>query len=59
MAQIALAWLLSMPGTTAPIIGANTPAQLAESLGAAGLRLSVDERATLEAASGPATEDSD
>ena len=59
MAQIALAWLLTMPGTTAPIIGANTPAQLAESLGAAGLRLSVDDMATLDAAARPATEDSD
>ncbi len=59
MAQIALAWLLTMPDTTAPIIGANTPAQLAESLGAAGLRLSVDDMATLDAAARPATEDSD
>lgn len=59
MAQIALAWLLSMPGTTAPIIGANTPAQLAESLGAAGLRLSVEEMAAFEAATRPAAEGSD
>ena len=59
LAQIALAWLLSMPGTTAPIIGANTPAQLAESLGAAGLRLSAEEMAALEAVTRPATQDSD
>ncbi len=59
MAQIALAWLLSMPGTTAPIIGANTPAQLAESLGATGLRLSADELAALDRPTRAAAEDAD
>ncbi len=43
LSQIALAWLLSQPGVTAPIIGANTPEQLAESLGATGLRLTAEE----------------
>jgi aryl-alcohol dehydrogenase-like predicted oxidoreductase len=42
-AQTALAWLLSQPVITAPIIGANTVEQLAESLGAAGVRLSSEE----------------
>jgi aryl-alcohol dehydrogenase-like predicted oxidoreductase len=33
-AQVALAWALGRPGVTAPIIGARTPAQLLENLGA-------------------------
>ena len=37
VSQTALAWLLTNPVVTAPIIGANTAAQLQESLGAAGL----------------------
>jgi aryl-alcohol dehydrogenase-like predicted oxidoreductase len=41
--QIALAWLLSQPVITAPIIGANSVEQLHESLGAAGVRLSAEE----------------
>ena len=51
ISQMALGWILSMPNTTAPIVGANTPAQLAESLGAVGLRLTTDELAALDAAS--------
>lgn len=43
IAQTALAWLLSNPVITAPIIGANTVEQLREGLGAAGYRLSADE----------------
>lgn len=43
IAQTALAWLLTNPVVTAPIIGANSAAQLAESLGAAGYRLSAAE----------------
>ncbi len=54
--QIALGWLLTQPNLTAPIIGANTPAQLTESLGAAGLRLSPAEMQRLEAASAWQTE---
>lgn len=41
--QTALAWLLSNPVVTAPIIGANNAGQLRESLGAAGYRLEADE----------------
>jgi aryl-alcohol dehydrogenase-like predicted oxidoreductase len=48
IAQMALGWLLSREFVAAPIIGANTPAQLADSLGAAGLRLSADERRALD-----------
>lgn len=43
VAQTALAWLLSNPVMTAPIVGANTAAQLQESLGAVGYRLSAEE----------------
>ncbi len=45
--QTALAWQLTNPVITAPIIGANMPAQLQESLGAAGYRLTVAEMETL------------
>ena len=46
-AQTALAWLLTNPVVTAPIIGANTAAQLQESLGAAGYRLNPAEMESL------------
>jgi aryl-alcohol dehydrogenase-like predicted oxidoreductase len=38
-AQVALAWLAARPGVTAPIASATSPAQLAELVGAATLRL--------------------
>jgi aryl-alcohol dehydrogenase-like predicted oxidoreductase len=47
-AQMALGWLLSQDCVDSVIIGANTPAQLADSLGATGLRLSADELKTLD-----------
>jgi aryl-alcohol dehydrogenase-like predicted oxidoreductase len=50
-AQVALAWLLAQPSVAAPIVGANTPEQLAASLGAADLLLSSDQIAQLGAAS--------
>lgn len=43
VAQTALAWLLTNPTVTAPIIGANTAAQCKETLAAAGYRLSAEE----------------
>ncbi len=46
--QIALAWLLSNPVITSPIIGANNVAQLSESLGAVGFRLSAEEKKSLD-----------
>lgn len=49
--QVALAWLLAKPNVAAPIIGANTPAQLADSLGAVGLRLDAAAVKALEDAS--------
>ncbi|WP_394793687.1 aldo/keto reductase [Armatimonas sp.] len=44
VAQTALAWLLTNPVVTAPIIGANNPEQLKDSLGAAGYRLKPEEQ---------------
>ncbi len=49
--QTALAWLLSNPVITAPIIGASNVEQLNESLGAAGYRLGDAEIAALNEAS--------
>ncbi len=48
-AQIALAWLLSKPGVTAPIVGATKLAHLDDAVAAAGLTLTEAEVATLEA----------
>ena len=47
-AQMALAWLLTKENVSSVIIGANTTAQLADSLGASGLRLSADEMVALD-----------
>jgi aryl-alcohol dehydrogenase-like predicted oxidoreductase len=52
--QVAIAWLLGVDGVTAPILGARTPAQLDELLGAGELELSAEERARLEAPAPPA-----
>jgi aryl-alcohol dehydrogenase (NADP+) len=49
MAEIALAWLLSRPGVTAPIIGATKLDQLQTSLRAVSLKLTPEEIAALEA----------
>ncbi len=50
VAHVALAWLMSKPAITAPIIGARTVAQLQEVVGATELTLSADEVAQLDAA---------
>jgi aryl-alcohol dehydrogenase-like predicted oxidoreductase len=47
-AQVALAWLLSKPGVTAPIVGSTKPAHLEDALAAEQLTLSADEVASLE-----------
>ena len=50
-AQVSLAWLLSRPGVTAPIVSATTTEQLADTLKAATLDLSADDLAELTQAS--------
>jgi 1-deoxyxylulose-5-phosphate synthase len=52
-AQIALAWILSRPGVTAPIIGASKAYQLEDALAALSIQLSPDEIAKLEEAYEP------
>ena len=49
--EIALAWLLAQPAVVAPIVGANTPEQLAAGLGAVDLELSEEQLARLDEAS--------
>ncbi|MEO7994330.1 MAG: aldo/keto reductase, partial [bacterium] len=51
VARIALAWLLTRPFVTSIIIGANTPAQLTDNLGASEVVLSPEQIAALDAAS--------
>ena len=48
IAQMALAWILTLPFVTSPIVGANTVEQLNESLGAAGVRLTDEEMTKLD-----------
>jgi 1-deoxyxylulose-5-phosphate synthase len=47
-AQVALAWLLSKPGVTAPIVGSTKLSHLEDALAAEELTLSEDEVASLE-----------
>lgn len=49
MAEVALAWLVSRPGVTAPIVGATKLAHLDTAVKALELTLSADEVARLEA----------
>jgi aryl-alcohol dehydrogenase-like predicted oxidoreductase len=51
ISQIALAWLLSDPLMTSPIIGPRTLEQLQDNLGAVGLRLAPSEKELLDEAS--------
>jgi aryl-alcohol dehydrogenase-like predicted oxidoreductase len=48
LAQLALAWLLSKPGITAPIVGASKPHHLEDAVTALALRLTPEEIASLE-----------
>jgi aryl-alcohol dehydrogenase-like predicted oxidoreductase len=53
-AQVALRWVLQRPGLTAPIIGARTPEQLTDNLGASGWSLTDEQMTRLtEAGDGP------
>ena len=51
LAGVALAWQMTKTAITVPIIGANSPEQLADLLPATDLRLSADEIAALDRAS--------
>ena len=57
MAQVALAWLVDRPAVTSVILGARTTEQLVDNLGAAGLHLTAEETARLDAASDPGAAD--
>lgn len=53
VSHVALAWLLSRSGVTAPILGARTIEQLDANLGALEVELTEDELARLDAVSEP------
>jgi len=55
--QVALAWVNARRTVASTIIGVRTVAQLADNLGAAGLELSAEETARLDAVSAPALPD--
>ena len=48
MAQVALAWLLSKPGVTSPIVGATKPHHLDDAVAALSIKLTPEEVASLE-----------
>jgi aryl-alcohol dehydrogenase (NADP+) len=48
-AQVALAWLMSRPGITAPVIGASKPHHLDDAVASLSLALTSEEAAQLEA----------
>lgn len=48
LAQVALAWLLSKPEITAPIVGATKTRHLDDAIAAVGLKLSEEEVASIE-----------
>lgn len=51
-AQVAIAWQLAKPFVTAPIIGANRPEQLRDTLGCLDVELSPEDLARLDEVSG-------
>jgi aryl-alcohol dehydrogenase-like predicted oxidoreductase len=53
MAQIALAWMLSKPVVTSPIIGATKPNHLEDAVAALSVQLSSEEVRQLEEAYKP------
>jgi len=52
-AQVALAWLLGRPGVTSLIVGGRNEAQFRDNLAAAELKLTAEERASLDKISQP------
>ncbi len=57
MSVVALAWLVDRPAITSVILGARTLDQLNDNLGAAGVHLSPEEKALLDAVSTPLVSD--
>jgi aryl-alcohol dehydrogenase-like predicted oxidoreductase len=55
--QVALAWVNHRPTVASTILGVRTVTQLEDNLGAAGLELSAEETARLDAVSAPALPD--
>jgi aryl-alcohol dehydrogenase-like predicted oxidoreductase len=51
--QLALAWLASQPGVTAPIIGPRTLDQALDNLGAVGVTITDEDRARIDAFAPP------
>ena len=51
--QLALAWLAAQPGVTAPIIGPRTLDQALDNLGAAGVTITDEDRARIDAFAPP------
>ena len=49
MAQVALAWVLTKPVVSCPIVGATKPHHLSDAVAALDLELTTDEVAALEA----------
>ena len=49
MAQVALAWVLTNPAVSAPIVGATKPHHLPEAVAALDLELTPEEIEALEA----------
>jgi aryl-alcohol dehydrogenase-like predicted oxidoreductase len=51
ISQVSLAWLLTDPLITSPIIGPRTLEQLSDNLGSVGLRLTQEQKKELDDAS--------
>jgi aryl-alcohol dehydrogenase (NADP+) len=49
MAQLAMAWVLSKPEVTSPIVGVSKSSHLEDAVAAVGLKLTAEEIAALEA----------
>lgn len=49
LVQLAIAWTLATPGVTAALVGAKSPEQVDEHLGALDVRLSAEDIACIEA----------
>jgi len=55
MAQVAIAWILSKPVVTSPIIGATKPHHLEDAVAALSIQLTPDEIKHMEEAYAPHT----